>query len=91
MPQLVWAVVVDLPALLLLFWLMRRMSATRMTTRFLIAPLMTNLMDLALLRPVVSGRAGLGLVLVAGSAGWLLLAREDEPEAGSTLLKLDGV
>lgn len=91
MPQIVWAAVVDLPALLLLFWLMSRMSATRMSTRFLIAPLMVNLVGLALMRPVVSGRAGFGLVLIAGGAGWLLLAREDEPEDGSSMLKLDGV
>lgn len=90
-PRLVWAVVVDLPALLLLFWLMRGMSAARMTTRFLIAPLLVNLMGVALLRPAVSGRAWFGLVLIAGGAGWLLLARGDEPEDGSSLLKLDEV
>jgi drug/metabolite transporter (DMT)-like permease len=76
----------DLLALALLFWLMRRMSAARMTTRFLIAPLLANLIALAFLRPGVQTRAWLGLLLIALGSGWLLLAREDEPEkSGSPL------
>ncbi|HMG84409.1 MAG TPA: hypothetical protein VK574_01625 [Terracidiphilus sp.] len=74
-----WAIP-DLLALGLLFWLMRRMSAVRMTTRFLIAPLAANLIALAFLRPGVQVRAWLGLLLLALGSGWLLFAPEDEPE-----------
>jgi drug/metabolite transporter (DMT)-like permease len=64
--------------LLLLFWLMRRMSAVPMTTRFLLAPLIANIVSLLLLRPTVSLRAGLGLLLIAAGAGWLLFRPESE-------------
>jgi drug/metabolite transporter (DMT)-like permease len=82
-PELAWTAAIEWPALLLLFWLMRRMSAVRMTTRFLIAPLITNLVGLIVLRPTVSLRAGLGLLFVAIGAGWLLLASENEPQQDS--------
>jgi drug/metabolite transporter (DMT)-like permease len=84
-----WSAAVELPGLLLLFWLMRRMSAARMMTRFLLAPLMANLIGLLVLRPAVSLRDGLGLVLVSLGAGWLLFAREVEPETNGSTLKLD--
>lgn len=87
--DLTWFALVDLPALLLLFWLLRRMSATRMTTRFLVAPLITNLVGLAILQPSVSLRAGLGLTLVAGGAGWLLFAPEEKPTTNRSVLELD--
>jgi len=80
-----WAIP-DLLALVLLFWLLRRMSAVRMTTRFLIAPLMANLIALTFLRPGVQFRAWLGLLLIALGSGWLLLPPAGEPEqAGSPL------
>ncbi len=76
----------DLLALALLFWLMRRMSAVRMTTRFLIAPLIANLIALAFLRPGVQTRAWLGLLLIALGSGWLLFSPGDDPEkSGSPL------
>ena len=72
--------------LALLFWLMRRMTAARMTTRFLIAPLLANLIGLAFLRPGVQWRGWLGLSLIAFGSSWLLFAPADEPEkAGSPL------
>jgi hypothetical protein len=58
-------------------------------TRFLLAPLMANLIGLLVLRPAVSLRDGLGLVLVSLGAGWLLFAREVEPETNGSTLKLD--
>ena len=88
-PELVWSAAVGLPALLLLFWLMRRMSAARMTTRFVIAPLMTALIGIALFRPEVSLRDILGFVLIAAGAGWLLFARDEEPDDASQRLKLN--
>jgi drug/metabolite transporter (DMT)-like permease len=69
-----WLLAVELPSLLLLFWLMRRASATAMTTRYLLAPLIAILVDMAISRPIVTARIGLGLLLVVGGAGWMLLA-----------------
>ena len=69
----------DVIALALLFWLMSRMSAVRMSTRFLIAPLLANLIGLAFLLPHVQMQAWIGLVLIGAGAGWLLFAREGEP------------
>jgi drug/metabolite transporter (DMT)-like permease len=83
-----WSAAVEFPGLLLLFWLMRRMSAARMMTRFLLAPLMANLIGLLVLQPAVSLRDGLGLALVAMGAGWLLFAREEGPETSGATLKL---
>ncbi len=79
-------IALDLLALALLFWLMRRMTAARMTTRFLIAPLSANLIGLAFLRPGVQARGWLGLLLIAVGSGWLLFGPEGEPgETGSPL------
>jgi drug/metabolite transporter (DMT)-like permease len=76
----------DLLTLVLLFWLLRRMTAVRMTTRFLIAPLLANLAGLAFLHPGVQARGWLGLLLIAAGSGWLLFGPEDEPErTGSSL------
>ena len=76
----------DLFALALLFRLMRYMTAVRMTMRFLIAPLLANLIGLAFLRPGVQLRGWLGLSLIALGSGWLLFAPADEPEGtGSPL------
>ncbi len=81
-PELAWSGGAELPGLLLLFWLMRRMSAVRMTTRFVLTPMMASLMGLVLLQPAVTLRAGLGLALMAVGAGWLLFAPLDrQPEA----------
>ena len=80
-PAVVWSAAVELPGLLLLFWLMRRISAARMTTRFVLAPLMAILVSMAVMRPEVGVRGGLGLLLMASGAGWLLLAPEDDAAA----------
>jgi drug/metabolite transporter (DMT)-like permease len=80
-PELTWAAVVETPALLLLFWLLRRMSATRMTTRYTIAPLFAVLTGVALMRPRLELRSWLGLVAMAAGAGYLLFAPEQEAEA----------
>jgi drug/metabolite transporter (DMT)-like permease len=82
-PEFGWWAAVEWPSLLLLFWLMRRMSAVQMTTRFLLAPLIANIVSLFLLRPTVSFRAGLGLLLIAAGAGWLLFKPKGEDERDS--------
>ncbi len=76
--QLVWILMIDLPALVLLFWLFRRMSAAQMTTRFLIAPWLTVLAGIALERPTVTMRMVIGVVLMAIGAGWLLFVPEHD-------------
>jgi drug/metabolite transporter (DMT)-like permease len=64
----------DLPALFLLFWLMPRLAASRMTARFLLAPLFTILAGIALEPTSPPVRAWLGTALLAGGAGWLVFA-----------------
>jgi len=88
-PELAWSAAIELPALLLLFWLMRRMSAVRMTTRFVVAPLIVNIVGLIALRPTVTLRSGLGLLLIGICSGWLLTAHEDQSEASPLPLKLN--
>lgn len=84
-PDLAWSAAFDVPGLLLLFWLMRRMSAARMTTRFVLTPLFASLIALPFLRPSVTLRAGLGLFLIAAGAGWLLFGSDEPERTGSSL------
>jgi drug/metabolite transporter (DMT)-like permease len=86
-PELLWAAFIELPGLVLLFWLMRRMSATRMTTRFLWGPLIAVTVGAALMRAVLAWRTWLGLLLMAAGAGYLLLAPNSEPESTSLSLR----
>ena len=72
----------DLASLALLFWLMPRMNAVQMTTRFLIAPLVANLISLALLRPHVDVQSWIGLLLIAAGSVGLLIAPADRDESG---------
>lgn len=85
LPEFSRAALIELPGLLLLFWLMSRMSAARMSTRFVLAPLMTVLIGMALEQPAVELRTWLGLLLIAAGAGWLLFAADEDPDAPSTL------
>ncbi len=87
-PELAWTGAAELPGLLLLFWLMRRMSAVRMTTRFVLAPLIASVAGLALMRPTVDLRGWLGLLLMATGAAWLLLAPEESAPQEDLSLKL---
>jgi drug/metabolite transporter (DMT)-like permease len=81
-----WAIP-DLVALALLFWLMRRMSAVQMTTRFLIAPLMANLISLALIRPHIDIQSWIGLALIAGGAGWMVMGPAERDRRGAITLR----
>ncbi|HZZ40539.1 MAG TPA: hypothetical protein VFE06_15490 [Acidobacteriaceae bacterium] len=71
---------VDIPGLFLLFWLMRRLSATRMAARFLVAPLLASLAGLALERTLPPLRGLLGIALLAGGSGWLVFAPAESEE-----------
>jgi drug/metabolite transporter (DMT)-like permease len=76
----------DLVVLGLLFFLMRRISAVRMTTRFLFAPFFANLTVLVFLRPAVEVRVWFSFLLIVLGSGWLLLAPEEAPADSSPLL-----
>lgn len=78
---------IDSPALFLLFWLLPRLAASRMTARFLLAPLITLLAGMALEAPSLSLRAWLGIILLAGGAGWLVFAPAERTEVEGLGLK----
>ena len=88
LPQPLWPALLPLPALLILFWLMPRMTATRMTTRFVLAPFMAVAIGIALEQPSVGLRIWIGLLLVAAGAGWLLFAPAEMPDADSLSINL---
>jgi drug/metabolite transporter (DMT)-like permease len=78
--QLLGPLAVDLPALFLLFWLMRRLAASRMAARFFLAPLFTIFAGMALEPTSPPVRAWLGMALLAGGAGWLVFAPAEKTE-----------
>lgn len=80
--ELGWIVFVDLPALWLLFWLFRRISAARMTVRFVLAPAITALVGVAIEQPAMRFRTIAGISLLTGGAVWLLLAPEESASSG---------
>jgi len=65
---------IDIPGLILLFWLVSRLGASRMTARFFLAPLFASLIGLALEPMLPPLRALLGIVLLAAGSGWLVFA-----------------
>lgn len=77
-PELFWSAAVELPALLLLFWLLRRLSASRMAARYVAAPLLTVALGAVGMQAELQPRTWLGLILMAAGAGYLILA----PAAG---------
>ena len=81
--QLLGLFVIEIPALFLLFWLMRRLAASRMTARFFLAPLFAILAGMALEPTSPPVRAWLGLALLAGGAGWLVFAPEEITEVSN--------
>lgn len=79
-PELLWSAAIELPALLLLFWLMPRISAPRMTTRYVWGPLLALLVGVVVEHAgrAVQPRTWLGLALMAAGAGWMLFAPREE-------------
>ena len=83
-----WLVLVDTPSILLLFWLLPRISASRITACFILSPLFSTLASIALMRPSLTLRDGLGLTLAGAGSVWLLLAPVSGPDATSSSLLL---
>ena len=79
-PELLWSMAIEVPALFLLFWLMPRMSAPRMATRYVIAPLLAILVGAGLMRAALVPRTWLGLLLMAAGAVYLLFAPDAKQE-----------
>jgi drug/metabolite transporter (DMT)-like permease len=69
----------------LLVLLLRGMSPVRFGARYLVIPLLTVVEGFVLLRPGLTLRMGLGVVLLAGSAGFLLLSQEVDEGAALSL------
>ncbi len=71
---------VDLIQLILAFWLLREMPPVRFATRYLVIPLLTVIEGYVALRPEVTVRMGVGAVLVAGGAVWILFSKATDDE-----------
>ncbi len=68
------SLLIDIPSLALLFWLISRLGASRMSARFLLAPLFASLAGLALEQMLPPLRSLLGIVLLTAGSGWLAFA-----------------
>ncbi|MDE3202146.1 MAG: hypothetical protein KGN79_14620 [Acidobacteriota bacterium] len=90
MPELLWTVIVDLPVLLGFYWLLDHMSATRMTLRFVLAPLFTALLSIVLFQPAVSLQSIGGLILMATGTGWILFVTKVDDTTPASLLPFNG-
>ena len=80
-PATLGGVVVELPMLLIFFWMLREVDARRFSARFLFVPLVGLAEGWFFVRPVISLRMGFGILFLAVGAvavfGWR--AREDVP------------
>ena len=80
-PNLIWAVGVEVPALGLLFWLMPRMTASQMAARFLWPVVFALPIAAVVFHAPPAKRSWLGVVLMAVGAGYLLFFSERASEA----------
>jgi len=67
--------------LLLLVWLLRRMSPVRLAVRYLAVPLLIAIEGFVILRPPWTVRMGVGLALLAGGAAYVLLSRSSDSDS----------
>lgn len=70
---------------LLIIWLLREMEPIRFSARYLVISLMTIVEGFVLLRPTVTGRLVIGIVLLAVGAWWMLAARARESQKSLAL------
>ena len=71
----------NLLELLLLVWLLHEMTPVRLSTRYLVVPLLTVLEGLAFLHPPLTVRMAAGLALLAGGVGYMLFSRGRDSDA----------
>jgi drug/metabolite transporter (DMT)-like permease len=78
--EMPWAAALDLPALLLLFWLFARLPAPALATRYVVAPLFTILIGIVLLQSAqeLQLRNWIGLLLMAAGAARMIFAPTEE-------------
>ena len=76
LPELLWIALIDLPATLLLLWLLQRMSPEALSTRYLLPMAITILSSWIALHQQMTVRFAGGVVLLlASSAGLIFFAR----------------
>lgn len=69
---LTWRAAIDVPAVLLLFWLMRRMPAVQMALRFVIGPLIAVAVEALAMQQLLSAQTAMGLLLGVAGCWWML-------------------
>lgn len=62
----------EVTQVLLLIWLLGRMSPVRLAGRYLLIPLLTVVEGYFLMKPELTFRMGSGILILAGGAAWLL-------------------
>ena len=67
--------------LVLLIWLLRKMSPVRLAARYLVVPLLIVLEGLVMLRPDFTLRIEVGLTLLVSGTGYLLLSRRQNSDS----------
>lgn len=88
--NLLWSTFVDTPGLLLLFWLLPRLAASRLSSHFVITPLFTSVVALIVVRPAITLRDISGLILATVGSAWLLFAPSfGRDDSSSTLGLMD--
>ena len=75
----------ELVALALTVWLVRALDPVRFSARVLAIPLMTVIEGLVLLRPGVTGRTAVGILLLAIGTAWLLVGKVPEEAEALTI------
>ena len=71
---------IDAPLWVLTVWLVRNLAPRRFASRYLLAPLLTVVEGVVLVRPALSWTLFAGIALM-GFASWRLLASDDSPDA----------
>ncbi|MBN9617632.1 MAG: hypothetical protein J0G35_18865 [Acidobacteriales bacterium] len=67
--------------LILLIWLLRKMSPVRLAARYLVVPLLIVLEGLVMLRPDFTLRTAAGVALLVAGTGYLLLSRKQDSDS----------
>ena len=79
--EILRGLLLDVPELVLLLWLLKKVAPYRVAARFLIAPLLTVIEGYLVLRPRLDTRTIAGVILLAAGGWRLLTAEADEGPA----------